>query len=336
MSVLAATDLVDVAAAANRAPSVHNTQPTRWRLDGDGSLWLLADMSRRLKVGDPSGRDLRVSVGAALEGTAIALAERGIRVARLDLVGTADVTGIAPMVRIELADGGDTDPLASQVTRRLTWRKGFAPAPTDMTRALAAWAAGRDDISLVTDRAEIETISDLNERTSLAFYRAAPYRRELLSWMRLSASDPRFGVDGLSAPALGMSGFEALGAGLALRQPLFGILDGVGLLGSLVSERSRTLGAAAVVLFHRPANEHPIETGRALHRRQLELSALGFQTWPMSVLADDPEVAAELIQRYHILNDRRLITAWRVGPVPAGATARRERLPAEALVVTAA
>jgi hypothetical protein len=318
-------DLPRLAATANLAPSVHNTQPTRWSL-ADGALWLTADLTRQLPVGDAAGRDIRVSLGAALEGTVLALAQQGLNAASIELP-----SGLLA-VRIELGEADTIDPLADQMARRTTWRRGFAPAPAAASRALGAWAAATPDLTLIDAPAEISVISTLNERTSLAFYRNAPYRRELVSWMRLSPSDPRFGVDGLSAPSMGMSGFEAFGAGIVLSDAGFNILDTVGLVAPLISEKSRTSSASAILLFHRSAAENPIDTGRALYRRQLELSALGFQTWPMSVLADDEQVASEIRERYRVSNDRRLITAWRVGMLPPGATPRRERLPAAALI----
>jgi nitroreductase len=319
-------DLLRLAATANLAPSVHNTQPTRWSLADDGAVWLRADLSRQLAVGDAAGRDLCVSLGAALEATVLALGQQEIG------VGAIDVPDGPPAARVALYRTGSIEPLTAQMPRRLTWRRRFAEASMRSTQALAGWATAQPDITLVWGSADIDAISALNERTSLIFYRNAPYRRELLSWMRLSPSDPRFGVDGLSAPALGMSGVEAFGAGIVLSDAVFGLLDGVGLVAPLISERTRTRSASAVLLFHRPAEENPIETGRALYRRQLELSALGFETWPMSVLADNPDSAAELSARFRIDAGRRLITAWRVGALPVGATVRRERLPAQALI----
>lgn len=47
------------------APSVHNTQPWRWRYDGT-RLVLEADLDRRLPIEDPRGRNLTISCGAAL------------------------------------------------------------------------------------------------------------------------------------------------------------------------------------------------------------------------------------------------------------------------------
>jgi hypothetical protein len=326
---LGAADLSGLAATANLAPSVHNTQPTRWRLADDGALWLVVDPTRQLSIGDASGRDLRVSLGAALEGTALALAERGLG------IGAMDYPNSRAAARIELTDRTPDDPLVLQMPHRVTWRKGFATAPAGHSQALAAWAVRSRDIVAVAGPSEIDFISTRNERTSLTFYRNAAYRRELLSWMRLSRADPRFGIDGLSAPAMGLSGFEAFGAGIVLRDPIFGLLDGIGLAAGLISEQSRTTSATAILLFHRPVEEHPIDTGRVLYRRLLELSALGFQTWPMAVLADDLDAAAELTTRYGIPGDRRLITAWRTGMLPAGAIPRRERLPAAALIAAA-
>ena len=71
------TDLLrTLVAEARLAPSVHNVQPSRWRLAGN-RLLLLGDPSRAIPVADPAGRDWRLSHGAHLEGLALALAARG-------------------------------------------------------------------------------------------------------------------------------------------------------------------------------------------------------------------------------------------------------------------
>jgi nitroreductase len=76
-------DAATVAAAlevAVRAPSIHNTQPWRWRLSADG-LALRADRTRQLAVADPDGHSLLVSCGAALHLTELALGAAGLRMA---------------------------------------------------------------------------------------------------------------------------------------------------------------------------------------------------------------------------------------------------------------
>lgn len=55
----------EIVSFALRAPSIHNTQPWRWAVDGH-RLDLYADRSRQLMFSDPDGRNLTISCGAAL------------------------------------------------------------------------------------------------------------------------------------------------------------------------------------------------------------------------------------------------------------------------------
>src|SRR4249919_3091536 len=66
----------DLVATANRAPSVHNTQPWHWCIDGE-RVSLFADTSRQLAYADPDGRDLVLSCGAALHHLQVAAAAAG-------------------------------------------------------------------------------------------------------------------------------------------------------------------------------------------------------------------------------------------------------------------
>src|SRR5215467_14384425 len=68
--------LRDAVALAVRAPSIHNTQPWKFRL-GQGRIELYADRSRQLPVADDSGRAMFVSCGAALVFARLALQNAG-------------------------------------------------------------------------------------------------------------------------------------------------------------------------------------------------------------------------------------------------------------------
>jgi nitroreductase len=72
----AAQVLAEAAAAAGAAPSIHNSQPWRWRVRPDG-LDLYAERSRQLAATDPDGRMLTVSCGVALHHARVALAAEG-------------------------------------------------------------------------------------------------------------------------------------------------------------------------------------------------------------------------------------------------------------------
>ena len=63
--VVPVTAMHRIVEAATRAPSVHNTQPWRWRASPD-VLELFVDRTRRLPATDPDGRNMIISCGAAL------------------------------------------------------------------------------------------------------------------------------------------------------------------------------------------------------------------------------------------------------------------------------
>ncbi|PXX54724.1 hypothetical protein DFR70_12318 [Nocardia tenerifensis] len=71
------TDTLKIALEmAGRAPSIHNTQPWRWRIR-DHAVELWADPSRHLASSDPTQGKLIVSCGAALHHLRVALAVLG-------------------------------------------------------------------------------------------------------------------------------------------------------------------------------------------------------------------------------------------------------------------
>jgi nitroreductase len=145
--------------AAAQAPSVHNTQP--WLLSpGVDGLDLYADPSRRLRHGDPDGRSLLVSIGAAVLDVRVALAHLGLSAgAEIDpglagsladhLVGGTDAP--FPVARVRAAGresptDGTTPALARlfpAVWTRRTNRRPFRaePVPAVLLEILAAAAA---------------------------------------------------------------------------------------------------------------------------------------------------------------------------------------------------
>jgi nitroreductase len=69
-------NVLDILAAAHRAPSIHNSQPWLLRALPDG-VEVLEDVRRAVPASDPRGRDRIVSCGAAARNAQVALARRG-------------------------------------------------------------------------------------------------------------------------------------------------------------------------------------------------------------------------------------------------------------------
>ena len=86
--------LANAAAAAGYAPSIHDTQPWRWRVGSD-TLDLYLDRSRVLAATDPDTRLATLSCGAALHHARTVLAAEGWRVTIARMPDAADQDHLA-------------------------------------------------------------------------------------------------------------------------------------------------------------------------------------------------------------------------------------------------
>ncbi|BBX65790.1 putative NAD(P)H nitroreductase [Mycobacterium saskatchewanense] len=171
---------------ASRAPSVHNTQPWRWRVD-ESSLHLYADASRQLPNTDPDGRDLILSCGAALHHCLVAFAAVGWRSKVHRLPNPADPDHLAA---IELAPY-PADPvdiaLAAAIPRRRTDRRYYSHWPVPVADiALMAARAARNGVTLC----RVDDVDKLHDvvAQSVRDHRTEDYLAELTAWSGRYAS----------------------------------------------------------------------------------------------------------------------------------------------------
>lgn len=316
-----------VVAQAMLAPSAHNTQPARWRLRAN-CIEIHADLSRRLPVGDPHDRDLEVSCGAAVEGTVLALAARGVgaEVAVSDEPEDSGLRKIACVSPKATADAEEAE-LAMKMSMRLTHRSGFAPPPQS---AFENWSSAH--MTLVEDAGQIGWLAKQIDIASARVMRSKTFRSELLSWMRLHEADPNYHTDGLNREVLAMDAITARFAPFVLGGRLYDFLSALGLGPHLSGEAARSREAGAIALFHWPENGSMVEAGRAFYRSWLQATARGLVGWPAAALADDPGARAAVSQRFKIPPDRVLFNVLRLGEAN-GATPSRTRLSLRDVIV---
>lgn len=114
----AAHVLAEAAAAAGYAPSIHNTQPWRWRLAPD-TLELRLVPDRVLSVTDPDRRLATLSCGVALHHARVVLDAQGWR-AEVTRMPPGDDSGL--LARLHLRGRGPVDPAAVLQLRNIPMR----------------------------------------------------------------------------------------------------------------------------------------------------------------------------------------------------------------------
>lgn len=198
---LSPVEVVAVLEAAAMAPSVHNSQPWRFRVLPD-RIELHADLARRLPATDPGDKELWLACGAALANMRIALEALGIRPLVTLVPSDAGAQTVA-VVRY----GGHAAPttqltdLRRAIPHRHTNRRPFLDLPVsqvDVSHLVRAAQAERSWLHLVTNgvqRAQLSSLITRAHRSQLANPR---FRAEFAEWTGRPGSR-RDGVPATSA-----------------------------------------------------------------------------------------------------------------------------------------
>ncbi|NMH99319.1 NAD(P)H nitroreductase [Pseudonocardia sp. K10HN5] len=198
---------------ALHAPSVHNTQPWRWRL-GDDHVELHADWNRHLIGTDPDRRDLVLSCGAALHHVRVALAGLGVA---SDTVRLPDPENSAHLATVH-ARPGQPDARDGELMRAIPGRRtdrrlfSMRPVPPEQLQALASRAAGLGAAlhAVVDERARGRLDATLTEAAAHQHY-IVGYTAELAIWTRRYAGS-HDGIPPASRPGPG-AGSDFCGLG---------------------------------------------------------------------------------------------------------------------------
>ncbi|RAU97536.1 NAD(P)H nitroreductase [Mycobacterium colombiense] len=165
---------------ASRAPSVHNTQPWRWRVDAT-SLQLHADAGRQLPTTDPDCRDLILSCGTALHHCVAAFAAVGWRSKVTRLPNVADSNHLATLQLSPYPADFLDIALAAAIPRRRTDRRYYSSWPVPVGDiALMAARAARNGVTLC----QVEDIEALHGIVvqSVRDHLTQDYLVELTAW----------------------------------------------------------------------------------------------------------------------------------------------------------
>jgi hypothetical protein len=206
--------LVTAVEHALLAPSVHNTQPWRWRIIGD-TIQLHADWNRHLIATDPGRRDLHISCGAALHHLLVALAAQGLE-AQVDRLPDPEDPGHLATVTVRRGAGHPADAtLFPAIDRRRTDRRRMShrPVPAELLRVLTEKSrdAGATLLPVVAGTAMRDRLATALAEAARRQQFAAGYSTELELWTRRYAA-ARDGVPAASiaSPPIGAQGDSPL------------------------------------------------------------------------------------------------------------------------------
>jgi hypothetical protein len=338
---------VELMSEASRAPSVHNVQPAIWAFVPEkNQILLYADPTRRLPIGDASGNDNRISLGASFEGMKIALSRHGLKLgAPVFGPSTTNATidpMISPMISPKISDlvasaevsnGADTDSLALYVSLRASYRGKFVQSTSKQRNELKRRLGTYVGVILVSEKTKIRSTVEMGDEAAAEFMNNSAYAKELFQWLRLSPKHPGWNRDGLNADALALSKAERPLASLLMRPQVFGPLAKLGLTKILIAESPKGVTADALIILTAPQSEDAFETGRRFYRVWLEACAAGYSLCPISALADSRASAAKLVKKFRIPNGHRIVNVFRAGiRPPSKALKLSPRLPATELL----
>lgn len=270
--------------SATTAPSLHNSQPWLFRI-GAGVIDVYADRHRQLEVLDPTGRELLISVGAAVLTLALALRGAGYRAdistlpddGQPDLVARVTLQHRAPPSLAEEA-------LVAAIPHRHTNRYPFTSSaiPADTLEQLIDAARQETTVLTVANPVSRNAIIGLSQTADRRQRATGGYRAELARW----TTHRTLHHDGIPPSAIGP--WDAM--------EIMPIRD-FGLLQPHLTRAPETFETHPTLMVLATTGDGPkdwVRAGQALQRSLLTATHLNLATTPISQPVEIPAIRQQL------------------------------------------
>ncbi|HVW82509.1 MAG TPA: hypothetical protein VHC68_00985 [Candidatus Paceibacterota bacterium] len=277
-------------AGATRAPSTHNSQPWRFKIEAQ-SVRIFRDTSVKLPYSDPVSRYAHVSIGFLLQHLAVLADALGME-PRFELVCREEE--IARVTLAPAKEGSALSPLAEAIFTRRNRRGVFTAAsiPAEILEAAQANDASArlgvaPELHVESDSAKAREIGELTFKNMVAVYERPEFRAEMSRWIAPTGSGRLTGLPGYS---------------LNLPMPLTWLLPPLIKhfnMGKLPGAGSRAAIASAPALFGFASAEEPrgwVAVGYAASYAALTLVSHGYDYSVFVATIEYPETRARVGQ----------------------------------------
>ncbi len=299
---------LDVLAYAILAPSPHNMQPWRIRLENNNAFSVFCDLERLLPHTDPPSRQITIGFGCFLELVRQAAAEKGYNALIEPFPEGAPYPTLdeRPIAHVSLVrdESVERDPLFGGVIDRRTNRLPFdleRAVDEEALQAIKAAAGGGVVADTINDPALMPTLRTLTDEANKTEWETPEARHESIVVMRIGKKEINAEPYGLYLEGPMMEALSAFG---------FISREKMGEPGASAYEESvkfytracETAMAYATIQTETNTRADQLETGRAWLRMQLAANARGIAFHPLSqALQEYPEMAAHYEKAHALL-----------------------------------
>ena len=289
------TKLEQLIRSGIKAPSGHNTQPWRFKID-DSEIQIHPDFTRALSIVDKDNHALYISLGCAAENIVIASTHEGLD-HKLDLFRDPEGNDF---ITIKFVQGESVNPdeLFDSIGKRQSRRNKYTDQKVsieDLNQLRNSFDFEGISLLTITDKKEIDSLIPIIIEGSNRQFENNEFIEELISWIRFSKNEAVKRKDGVWAASMGMPGV--------------GHRIGAFYMRKFVSEKSEAKrwkdlinASAGLALFISNENDtkHWVNLGRAFQRFGLTATKLKISHAHLNMPCEEVDVRKELARNLNL------------------------------------
>lgn len=259
-------NISNILSIARLAPSVHNSQPWRVKLN-DEILIVEVEPTRQLTHGDPTGRQTYISLGIFTESCVLAINHLGYKVSKVEISESGTIKIHIGAKAPSNKDNSESDiaTFKNRFTDRSVYKKVALNAKQIKTIE-AAWPAGKATLQVSTDPKVLQRCAELTRDGLLLALTSEDFRQELVDFLVPNAKAPQ-GIPLTTLPGSKVSNVmvrKLLATGLSRKREA-----------RVEYERWHSASALVFVLAEGDSRPYWVESGRAYLRASLAISKQG-------------------------------------------------------------